>query len=61
MLEIAGYPVLMGNAPLDLHEMAAERGWFTTGPHDADGVAEAIYAALPELELATVEGKSHHG
>jgi Cof subfamily protein (haloacid dehalogenase superfamily) len=54
MLEIAGFPVLMANAPLDLHAMAAQRGWFTTGPHDADGVAEAIYTALPELERLTV-------
>ena len=61
MIEIAGFPVLMGNAPIDLHAMAVERGWFTTGTHDADGVAEAIYAALPELELVQVAGKSHHG
>jgi len=50
MLEVAGFPVLMGNAPLDLHAMALERGWVTTGENHADGVAEAIYAALPELE-----------
>jgi len=49
MLEIAGFPVLMGNAPADLQAMAAERGWLTTCGHDADGVAEAIFAALPEL------------
>jgi Cof subfamily protein (haloacid dehalogenase superfamily) len=61
MLEIAGFPVLMGNAPIDLHAIAAERGWFTTGPHDADGVAEAIYAALPELELTAATSRSDHG
>jgi len=59
MLEIAGFPVLMGNAPIDLHAMAARRGWFTTGTHDADGVAEAIYAALPELELAATSQSDH--
>ena len=47
MLEVAGFPVLMGNAPLDLHAMALERNWVTTGENHADGVAEAIYAALP--------------
>ena len=53
MLEIAGFPVLMGNAPADLQAMAFERGWLTTCAHDADGVAEAIFAALPELESET--------
>ena len=50
MLEVAGFPVLMGNAPLDLHAMALERNWVTTGENHTDGVAEAIYAALPHLE-----------
>jgi hydroxymethylpyrimidine pyrophosphatase-like HAD family hydrolase len=49
MLEIAGSPVLMGNAPDDLQAMARERGWPITATHDADGVAEAILAAMPQL------------
>jgi len=61
MLEVAGFPVLMGNAPMDLHRTAVERGWLTTSGHDADGVAEAIYAALPELDreapVLTVSGR----
>ena len=61
MLEIAGHPVLMGNAPLDLHAMALQRGWITTSDNTADGVAEAIYAALPELEAAVATSQSDHG
>jgi hydroxymethylpyrimidine pyrophosphatase-like HAD family hydrolase len=51
----------MGNAPLDLHAMALERNWVTTGENYADGVAEAIYAAFPELEAVLVKGESDHG
>ncbi len=47
MLEIAGYPVLMGNAPEDLKVVARERGWPITGEHHLDGMAEAIEAVLP--------------
>ena len=46
MLEIAGYPVVMGNAPEPLLDLAQERGWHTTSTHDEDGVAEAIEAVL---------------
>ena len=49
MLDIAGFPVLMGNAPADLLAAAPARGWHITAPHHADGVAEAIAAALPSL------------
>ena len=49
MLEMAGFPVLMGNAPEDLRQMAAGRGWALTATHDADGVAQAIYLAVPQL------------
>ena len=49
MLEVAGYPVLMGNASEDLKQMAAERGWRVTGHHLEDGVADAI-----EAEVLTV-------
>jgi Cof subfamily protein (haloacid dehalogenase superfamily) len=54
MLEVAGFPVLMGNAPADLKAIAAERGWLQTCANDADGVAEAIFAAIPELEAAAL-------
>jgi len=46
MLEIAGWPVLMENAPDDLKEMARERGWAIGGDHMRDGAAEAIEAVL---------------
>jgi len=61
MLEIAGWPVLMGNAPADLQAMAAERGWLTTCGHDADGVAEAVYRALPELVPLLAGDQRRHG
>ncbi len=50
MLEIAGFPVLMGNAPAELRATAAERGWAVTTAHDEDGVAAAIERALPKAE-----------
>lgn len=59
MLEVAGYPVLMGNAPIDLHAMALDRNWVTTSDNLADGVAEAVYAALPELEAVTTSQSDH--
>lgn len=46
MLEMAGRKVLMGNAPEDLKQIAAERGWLVGRRHDEDGVAEAIEAVL---------------
>ena len=46
MLEVAGWPVLMGNAPEDLLAMAEGRGWAVTGRNHEDGVAEAIEAVL---------------
>jgi hydroxymethylpyrimidine pyrophosphatase-like HAD family hydrolase len=46
MLEVAGYPVLMENAPEELKAMAAERGWAMAGHHAADGVAVAIRGAV---------------
>jgi hydroxymethylpyrimidine pyrophosphatase-like HAD family hydrolase len=48
MLEMAGRRVLMGNAPDDLKQAAAERGWAVGRRHDEDGVAEAIEAAMGE-------------
>ena len=49
MLEVVGFPVLMGNAPDDLQRIAFERGWMRTTSNETDGVAEAIYSALPLL------------
>ncbi len=46
MLEVAGRAVLMGNAPDDLKETAAARGWGIGALHSEDGVAIAIEAAL---------------
>jgi hydroxymethylpyrimidine pyrophosphatase-like HAD family hydrolase len=46
MLELAGFPVLMGNAPDDLRIFAAERGWAIGSRHDDDGVAKAIESML---------------
>ena len=46
MLEVAGQPVLMANAPEELLALATKRGWRITGPNTEDGVAEAIEAAL---------------
>lgn len=48
MLEVAGRAILMGNAPEDLKETAAGRGWTITRRHDEDGVAEVIETALAE-------------
>jgi len=56
MLEIAGTPVLMGNAPEDLQVMAAARGWLVTGHHLADGVAEAIEPHLGAATTLTARG-----
>lgn len=55
MLEAAGSAVLMGNAPDDLKQIAARRGWARGARHDEDGVAEAIEAALDgALEMPAV-------
>jgi hydroxymethylpyrimidine pyrophosphatase-like HAD family hydrolase len=47
MLEIAGHPVLMGNAPIELIAIARERDWLIAGSHDADGVADAVLNVVP--------------
>ncbi len=46
MLEVAGWPVLMGNAPVDLLALAAERGWQIAGACVDEGVAEVVNGAL---------------
>lgn len=47
MLELARWPMLMGNAPDELRELARNRGWTVTKHHHEDGVAEAIAACFP--------------
>jgi HAD superfamily hydrolase (TIGR01484 family) len=46
MLRLAGYPVLMANAPEDLKAVARENGWTIAPSNDEDGVAVTIEAAL---------------
>ena len=46
MLEAAGSAVLMDNAPEDLKALARTRGWRLGNSNSADGVADAIEAAL---------------
>jgi hydroxymethylpyrimidine pyrophosphatase-like HAD family hydrolase len=46
MLEVAGYSVLMENAPEELKDAARAKGWTIGGHHDRNGVAEAIRMAL---------------
>ena len=56
MLDIAGHPVLMGNAPEDLKLHAARKGWPLTTSHAEDGVAAAIEQACPDLLTAPLPG-----
>lgn len=44
MLELARWPVLMGNAPAALQTLAHERGWPVSGSHETDAVAHALAA-----------------
>jgi hydroxymethylpyrimidine pyrophosphatase-like HAD family hydrolase len=48
MLEMAGQAVLMANAPEDLKDVGAARGWVMGRRHTEDGVAVALEAALAE-------------
>ncbi len=52
MLNYAGQPVLMGNAPADLLDRAESSGWSITGTNDDDGVAHTILGALQRNEMA---------
>jgi Cof subfamily protein (haloacid dehalogenase superfamily) len=51
MLELARWPVLMGNAPDTLRTLAEQQGWPVTVHHDKDGVSEALgmYFSIPEI------------
>jgi hydroxymethylpyrimidine pyrophosphatase-like HAD family hydrolase len=51
MLEVAGRAVLMANAPEDLKESAAAKGWGVGRRHDEDGVAMVIEAVLEESRV----------
>lgn len=46
MLDLARWPVLMGNAPEALLQLAQERGWSVMPRHDSDAVAQAIHETL---------------
>jgi hydroxymethylpyrimidine pyrophosphatase-like HAD family hydrolase len=56
MLEVAGRAVLMQNAPEDLKESAAAKGWRVGGRHDQDGVAMVIEAVLEESRAGLLSG-----
>ncbi len=51
MLNYAGQPVLMGNAPAELVDRAKDCGWSITGTNDEDGVAHSILGALQRNRL----------
>lgn len=46
MLEFAGHPVLMANAPEDLLAQAKSLGWTITSTHHEDGVAHVVEGLL---------------
>ena len=46
MLEAAGYPILMSNAPEDLKARALRQRWTIAPSNDEDGVAQTIESAL---------------
>ncbi len=48
MLELARWPILMGNAPEALQVLARERGWTITASHERDAVADAVNACFVE-------------
>jgi len=50
MLNYAGQPVLMGNAPAELLDRAKAQGWSITSTNDNDGVALSIIGALQRNE-----------
>lgn len=54
MLEWAGWPVLMGNAPEELRAMAGERGWRVAGRHDAEGMAEVLEELMAHMAVTAV-------
>lgn len=61
MLDVAGWPVLMGNAPDDLKAVSELRGWAVTGRNDEDGVAEAIEDLLRRQAVASTPALEEAG
>jgi hydroxymethylpyrimidine pyrophosphatase-like HAD family hydrolase len=62
MLEIAGFPVLMGNAPAEMKAFATDHGWEIAAHHGEDGVADAIERHLHlsrDPDLVLIEAGSH--
>ncbi len=55
MLELARWPVLMGNAPEALLRLAYERGWSVMPRHDRDAVAQAIHQRFDAATAALTE------
>ncbi len=51
MLELAGWPVLMANAPEALKDIAEVQGWEITERNDEEGVAKAIERLLRSGEI----------
>lgn len=59
MLDVAGTPVVLGNAPDELQAYARAQGWHIGKSGDEDGVALAVEAALAgqtEVQLAGITG-----
>lgn len=50
MLEVAGYPVVMGNAPEDFLEVVRARGWFVGPKNTDDAVARVVEGVLAGLD-----------
>jgi len=61
MLEVAGYSVLMENAPEELKDAARAKGWTIGGHHGRDGVAEVIEACLSVPQTAVTGGPQEDG
>ncbi len=49
MLEWVGHPVLMGNAPPELQEIAFDKGWELAARNNEDGVALVIEEVLENM------------
>lgn len=55
MLDLARWPMLMGNAPEALLQLAYQRGWSVMPRHDSDAVAQAIHRVF-DGATATLAG-----
>jgi hypothetical protein len=54
MLEWAGQGVMMGNAAIELRDLAKMRGWMQAPPNNEDGVAVVLEAAITRRVAAGV-------